>query len=93
MKDREGNGGKADSPVCAEDAAVVEDEVGKGLASLFSSKNLKKYKRKERADKKADAVEVCRVHEGRKDAMQCDNISGTRVSFRVLFSALRRYGK
>lgn len=30
----------------------------KGLASLFSNKNLKKYQRKERADKNADAAEV-----------------------------------
>lgn len=33
-----------------------------GLASLFSPTNLEKFKRRERADKEADAAEVCVLH-------------------------------
>ncbi|CAN0475722.1 unnamed protein product, partial [Ectocarpus sp. 12 AP-2014] len=39
-----------------EDAGVVA-----GLASLFSPTNLEKFKRRERADKEADAAEVARI--------------------------------
>ena len=43
-------------PVVA--AAPVPAEGVEGLASLFSPGNLKKFKRRERADKEADAAEV-----------------------------------
>lgn len=39
-------------------AAPVPAEGVEGLASLFSPGNLKKFKRRERADKEADAAEV-----------------------------------
>ena len=56
-----GKGAAAESLRPAAEPAAAEQEPlaeAPDLASLFSTSNLKKFKRKERADKEADAAEV-----------------------------------
>lgn len=61
---KEGSGGGAAAMVAGNNSGVATHESlrpaaeAPGLASLFSPNNLKKFKRRERSDKEADAAEV-----------------------------------